>query len=86
MNHNEYIPNDKYWVDIFEGNWTEPNFTWEEQQEQDYYQNVWSKNIIYWKIERIGDVRHSIGFTIIDITDYIKNNFLHFINMTYLLF
>lgn len=74
LNHNEYIPNDQYWVDIFEGNWTEPGISWEEQQEQEYYQNVWSKNIIYWNIERIGGVSHSIGFTILDITDYIKNN------------
>ncbi len=68
------------WVDLFEGNWTECLLSWEEQQEQEYYNNVWLKNEIYWEeINRFGTgfsefLGYEVGFQRFDITDYIKDN------------
>lgn len=68
------------WVDLFEGNWTECLLSWEEQQEQEYYKNVWLKNKIYWEeINRFGTgfskpLSYEVGFQRFDITGYIKDN------------
>ncbi|KKK78462.1 hypothetical protein LCGC14_2843330 [marine sediment metagenome] len=46
----------------------------DQQQADDYYNNVWKKQEIYWKIERIERLSHVVGFDMIDITEYIKEN------------